>query len=98
MRSASILVFLCFFSCLNLFAANIGTVVPVVGQVSDLAYDPVRNMVYLANPARNEIEVYAVATGRLMGTLIAGLQPSSLAMSSDNGTLFVANSGSLSIS
>jgi uncharacterized protein (TIGR03437 family) len=98
MRSASILVFLCFFSCLNLFAVNIGTVVPVIGQVSDLAYDPVRNMVYLANPARNEIEVYAVATGRLTGTLIAGLQPSSLAMSSDNGTLFVANSGSLSIS
>jgi uncharacterized protein (TIGR03437 family) len=98
MRSASILVFLCFFSCLNLSAANIGTVVPVVGQVSDLAYDSARNMVYLANPARNEIEVYAVATGRLTGTLIAGLQPSSLAMSPDNSTLYVANAGSLSVS
>src|SRR5262249_52419787 len=92
------LVFILLFSCLSLRAANIGTVVPVVGQVSDLAYDPVRNLVYLANPTRNEIEVYSVSAGKLTGTLIAGIQPGSLAISPDSNTLYVANIGSLSVS
>jgi uncharacterized protein (TIGR03437 family) len=98
MKSWAALVFLLLFSCLNLRAANIGTVVPVVGQVSDLAYDSARNLVYLANPTRNEVEVYSVGTSRLTGALTAGLQPGSLAISPDNSTLYVANIGSLSVS
>src|SRR2546430_12660406 len=35
------------------YAANIGTVVPVLGTVADLIYDSARNLVYLANASRN---------------------------------------------
>src|SRR5438067_8671262 len=88
-----------FFSCsLSLSGATIGSVVPVIGQVSDLLYDSTRNLVYLANPSRNEIEVYSVSTGRLTGSILAGIQPASLAMSPDGRTLYAANIGSFTIS
>src|SRR5262249_55045194 len=79
------------------FAANTGTVVPVVGQVSDLVHDPARNAVYLANPTRNDVEIYSVESRRLVGTILTGLQPGSLALSPDGNTLYVANIGSLTI-
>jgi len=78
-------------------AANIGTVVPVVGPVADLVYDAGRNLVYLANPLRNQVEIYSVDTRRLTGTILAGLQPGSLALSPDGDTLYVANIGSLTV-
>src|SRR5438477_3383843 len=88
-----------FFSCsLSLSGATIGSVVPVIGQVSDLLYDSTRNLVYLANPSRNEIEVYSLSTGRLTGSIRAGIQPASLAMSPDGRTLYAANIGSFTIS
>ncbi len=79
-------------------AANIGTVVPIVGQVSDLAYDGQRNLVYLANPLRNQVEIYSVDGGRLVGSILTGLQPASLAISPDGNSLYSANIGSLTIS
>src|SRR6267142_1313188 len=78
-------------------AANIGTVVPVVGPVADLVYDAGRNLVYLANPLRNQVEIYSVDGRRLTGTILAGLQPASLALSPDGATLYVANLGSLTV-
>jgi uncharacterized protein (TIGR03437 family) len=82
----------------SLFAANIGTVVPVLGQVADLVHDGARNLVYLANPSRNQVEVYSVGTGRLVTSILTGLQPASLAMSPDGATLYAANVGSFTIS
>jgi uncharacterized protein (TIGR03437 family) len=79
-------------------AANIGSVVPVLGQVTDLVHDPVRNLVYLANPSRNQVDIYSIATGRVTGSIQTGLQPASLAMSMDGNTLYAANVGSLTIS
>src|SRR5207244_10035814 len=81
----------------TLYAANIGTVVPVVGQVTDLVHDAKRNLVYLANPSRNQVEIYNVSTGRLAGSILTGVQPASLAISPDNDTLYAANIGSFSI-
>ena len=89
------LVLLFFTSTLS--AANIGTVVPVLGQVADLVHDSTRNLVYLANPARNQIDIYSVASGRLAGSMLAGLQPASLAMSPDGNSLYVANVGSFTL-
>ncbi len=80
------------------FAATIGTVVPVTGAVADLVHDPVRNLVYLANYNRNEVDIYNVAQRRVTGSIYTGLQPSSLAMSPDGNTLYVANSGSNTVS
>src|SRR5215510_3609872 len=79
-------------------AANIGTVVPVLGQVVDLVHDAARNLVYLANPSRNQVEIYSVSTGRLTGSIPTGLQPASLAMSPDGNTLYAANVGSFTLS
>ncbi len=86
-----------FFFGLTVSAATIGTVVPIIGQVTDLVYDANRNLVYLANSSRNQVEVYSMSTGRLGAGIPTGLQPSSLALSLDGNTLYVANAGSLTI-
>src|SRR6267142_3188324 len=86
-----------FFSGVTATASNIGTVVPVIGQVSDLVYDATRNQVYLANPLRNQVEIYSVNERRLTGTIIAGLQPGSLALSPDGDTLYIANVASFTV-
>lgn len=83
-----LLTFLTFSSA---FAANIGTVVPVVGQVADLAYDEQRSLVYLANFTGNRVDVYSVEGGTLLSPISAGLSPASLAISPDGQTLYVAN-------
>src|SRR5262245_39889915 len=80
------------------YAATIGTVVPIVGQVADLVHDGSRNLVYLANTGRNQIDIYSVGNGRLAGSIVTGLQPASLAMSPDGNTLYAANVGSFTIS
>src|ERR1051326_4655438 len=97
---------MCRFVCLILIlsfgsailsAATMGTVVPVVGTVSDLVYDANRNLVYVANSTRNDVEIYNVATNKLSGSIQTGLSPASLAISPDGNTLYVANIGSLSV-
>jgi uncharacterized protein (TIGR03437 family) len=80
------------------FAGTIGTVIPVVGQVTGMVHDPARGVVYLANPLRNQVDIYSVSLRRLNGSITAGLQPGSLALSPDGNTLYVANLGSLSVS
>ena len=97
MKLLKITLVLCFLGS-TAFAANIGTVIPVLGSVADLIYDGSRNVVYLANSTGNRVDVYSVDGARLTGCIQTGLQPSSLALSSDGNTLYVANLGSLSVS
>jgi uncharacterized protein (TIGR03437 family) len=80
------------------YAATIGTVVPVLGTAQDLIYDPARNLVYIANFSRSEVDIYDVASRRLTGSVSVGVQPGSLALSPDLNTLYVANLGSNTIS
>src|ERR1051326_8721574 len=89
---------LVFFFLPSVEAANIGTVVPVLGVVADLVYDSARNVVYLANFTRNEVAIYSVGNKALTGSFPTGLQPASLALSPDLNTLYVANIGSNTIS
>src|SRR5438445_1361704 len=79
------------------YAANIGTVVPVMGIVADLIYDSARNLVYLANSSRSEVDIYSVGERRLVGSIATGTLPSSLALSPDLTTLYVASAGSNTI-
>jgi YVTN family beta-propeller protein len=97
MKLLKIALVLCFLAS-SAFAANIGTVVPVIGTVADLIYDSARNVVYLANSTGNRVEIYSVDGARLIGSIQTGLQPGSLALSPDGNTLYVANLGSLSVS
>ena len=87
-------VVLFFISLGSLSAANLGVVVPIVGQIPDLTYDAQRNLVYLANSIRNQVEIYSVESRQLVGSIPTGLQPASLALSPDGQTLYVANVGS----
>jgi uncharacterized protein (TIGR03437 family) len=89
---------LLFLFATTLFAANIGTVIPVLGQVTDLIHDANRNLVYLANSPRSQVEIYSVGTGRIVGSIQTGLQPAGLAMSPDGNTLYSANAGSFTVS
>src|SRR5262245_10015007 len=93
----------CLAALLSLFspsveAANIGTVVPVIGVFADLGYDSSRRVVYLANFTLNEVDIYSVGNKALTGSVPTCLQPASLALSPDVGTLYVANIGSNTIS
>jgi uncharacterized protein (TIGR03437 family) len=81
-------------------AANIGTVVSVIGQAADLVYDSQRGLVYIANFTQNRIEVYSVAAKALQAPINLGNSPAALAISTDNSTLYIANSltnGSISL-
>ena len=60
MKLLKITLVLCFLGS-TAFAANIGTVIPVLGSVADLIYDGSRNVVYLANSTGNRVDVYLVA-------------------------------------
>ena len=72
-------------------AANFGTLVPIVGQFSDVAYDERRDVVYLANYALNRVDVYSVAQRRIVNSINTGPQPDSLTLSTDRQTLWVAS-------
>ncbi len=97
---AVVLAFVCsayLISPASVFSANIGTVVPIIGQVSDLVYDEQRDQVYLSNFTDNRVEIYSVGGRRVIATIATGVQPSSLALSPSRQALFVANFGSFTL-
>ena len=83
-------------SVASVSAANLGTVFPIFGQVTDLVYDAQHDLVYLTNFNRNQVEIYSVGSRQMVGSIPTGLQPASLALSPDGQRLYVANIGSLS--
>ncbi|MBV8731066.1 MAG: hypothetical protein JO336_14765, partial [Acidobacteriia bacterium] len=81
-----------------------GMIVPLAGgQVSgeafpDLLYDQTRQRIYIANAGWNRIEVYDIGQQALLAPIKVGQLPTSLALTPDGTTLYVANSGGESIS
>jgi uncharacterized protein (TIGR03437 family) len=81
-----------------------GTILPIASgstaatALLDIAYDATRQRVYLANAARNQVEVYDIAQQQLLAPIPVGQLPSSLALTPDGFTLYVANAGGESIS
>jgi uncharacterized protein (TIGR03437 family) len=80
-----------------------GTIVPLpVGGTTgeafpDLVYDAGRQRVYIANPGLNRVEVYDIKQQSLLAPIKTGQMPTSLALTPDGVTLYVANSGGESI-
>jgi uncharacterized protein (TIGR03437 family) len=71
------------------YAATFGTVVPVVGGVSDLVLDEARQRLYLVNPNRNQVEVYSVAQRRFLNAIPVEQQPLAAAISRNGKLLYV---------
>jgi len=73
-------------------------VVSVCGApLADVAIDG-RGRAYASNTARNQIEVVALATRTLEAPILVGSQPTSIDLSPDGNTLYVADSGAEEIS
>lgn len=81
-----------------------GTIIPIPVGLSpnegliDLVYDSSRQRIYMSNSGLNRVEVFDVRTGRLLTPIKVGQLPHTLALTPDNNTLYVANTGGESIS
>src|SRR5438874_6009300 len=73
-------------------AATLGTVIPIRGQISDIAVDTTRRVVYAANFTANRIEAVSMDSQALLNpAYFVGPQPSSLAISADGQYLVVGH-------
>ena len=77
------------------FAATFGKVIPVGGQVSDIALDEPRGLLYAANFTANRIEVISTATSSRQTPILVPPQPSTLALSPDGRYLVIGHYGQL---
>jgi uncharacterized protein (TIGR03437 family) len=81
-----------------------GTVLPIaIGPsaatpLSDLIYDATRQRLYIANTGLNRVEVYDIGSQAFLTPIKVGQMPTSMALTPDGFTLYVANSGSEYIS
>src|SRR5258708_2136985 len=64
----------------------------------DMITDPVRQRLYIANSGMNRVEVFDMGTQKFLAPIKVGQLPHSLALGADGITLYVANSGSETIS
>src|SRR5262244_8401 len=71
------------------YGATFGTNVPVKGEVSDLAWDQSRKLVYAANFSAKRVEVLNAATNKLQSPKPVSKPPSSLSISPDGRFLVV---------
>src|SRR5580704_15084089 len=62
--------------------------------VNDMVVDPTRNLIYATVPSTNSVEVINANTLSVVTTISIGSNPMGLALSADDNTLYVANSGS----
>jgi len=80
-----------------------GTIVPVdsgatTTGLTDLLADTARQRLYVANPGMNRVEVFDIQKQQFLAPISVGQLPRSLAFGNDGNTLYVANSGSETIS
>ncbi len=74
-------------------AGTFGAVVPIGGEAADIALDPTRGVLYIANFTANRIDVMTLANNTIQTSINVPNQPSSLSVSPDAHWLLVANYG-----
>jgi uncharacterized protein (TIGR03437 family) len=74
-------------------AGTFGTVVPIGGAASDIALDPLRGVLYIANFTANQIDVMTLSNNTVQTSINVPNQPSSISVSPDAHWLLVANYG-----
>lgn len=77
------------FAVTQIQGAPYGTVVPVVGGVSDIVMDDARGRLYMPNTNRNQVEIYSIAQRRFLTAVRTDSTPLSAAMSRDGRVLYV---------
>jgi uncharacterized protein (TIGR03437 family) len=77
----------------SLQAGTFGTVVPIGGTASDIALDPSRGVLYIANFTANRIDVMTLSNNTVQTSINTPHQPSSISISPDAHWLLVANYG-----
>jgi uncharacterized protein (TIGR03437 family) len=81
-----------------------GTVIPVaIGPLAatpltDLVYDSTRQRIYITNTGLNRVEVYDIQSQAFLAPIKVGQLPTTMSLTPDGFTLYVANSGSEYIS
>lgn len=77
----------------SLRAGAFGTVVPIGGEAADIALDPVRGVLYIANFTANRIDVMTLSNNAVQTSINVPNQPSSISVSPDGHWLLVGNYG-----
>src|SRR5580700_8737465 len=77
----------------SLRAGTFGTVVPIGGEASDIALDPTRGVLYIANFTANQIDVMTLSNNTVQTSINVSNQPSSISVSPDAHWLLIANYG-----
>ena len=65
--------------------------------LKDLVLDQKRNLLYISNAGKNQIEVFDTQNLQFLKPLAAGQFPATMALGTDGDTLYVANTGGESI-
>jgi uncharacterized protein (TIGR03437 family) len=74
-------------------AGTFGTVVAIGGEAADIALDPTRGVLYIANFTANRIDVMTLSNNAIQTSINVPNQPSSISVSPDSHWLLVANYG-----
>lgn len=74
-------------------AGTFGTVVAIGGEAADIALDPTRGVLYIANFTANRIDVMTLSNNAIQTSINVPNQPSSISVSPDAHWLLVANYG-----
>ena len=74
-------------------AGTFGTVVAIGGEAADIALDPTRGVLYIANFTANRIDVMTLSNNVIQTSINVPAQPSSISVSPDGHWLLVANYG-----
>lgn len=77
----------------SLKGGSFATVVPIGGEASDIALDPLRGVLYIANFTANRIDVMTLSNNTVQTSINVPNQPSSLSVSPDGHWLLVGNYG-----
>src|ERR1035441_5242027 len=79
-------------------ASTFGQIINLGYTPSDVVLDESRSVLYLVNTNSNRIDVISTSTQKLVRSILVGTTPLAAAMSTDNTTLYVTNSGVSTVS
>ena len=80
-------------TAVSAYAGTFGTVVAIGGEAADLALDPTRGVLYIANFTANRIDVMTLSNNTIKTSINVPNQPSSISVSPDSHWLLVASYG-----